>query len=156
MGCHELTHHVQFNCTLDIPRKYLQTGPKRGQRVDGVICYIPVMHIYCLILQRGISNQHHRNAKLNIYIPSNHLSLLRIALLWHRRHPRHLKIQFHLNRKSCNDGFAGGRRIFTTHNIPFQSIFIKGVTACPYPCSFRIYPCLLTGHLTVSENIEQN
>lgn len=51
MGIIRHTHHVQFNCTLDIPRKYLQTGPERGQRVNGIKCYISAMHVHCLILQ---------------------------------------------------------------------------------------------------------
>lgn len=103
------------------------------------LCIFTVL--YC---STGVINQHHRNAEVNIDIPSNHPSLLRIALSLHRHHPRHLKILFHLDTKSSMTVRISqdGRRMFTTHDIPFQSIFVKGVDACSYPCSFRIYPCL--------------
>ena len=119
-----------------------------GQNADSesMVLYAtsPLCIFTVLYCSTGAISQHHRNAELNIDIPSNHPSLLRIALSWHRRHPRHLKTLFHLDRKfSMMVRISqGGRRMFTTHDIPFQGIFIKGVDACSYPCSFRIYPCL--------------
>ena len=119
-----------------------------GQNADSesIVLYAtsPLCILTVLYCSTEVINQHHRNAELNINIPSSHPSLLRIALSWHRHHPRHLKILFHLDRKSSEmvRVSQGRRRMFTAHDIPFQSIFVKGVNACSYPCSFRVYPCL--------------
>lgn len=149
-----MTSNIHIICSLIALWISPESTCRPGQNADNesMVLYAtsPLCIFTVLYCSMGVIGQRHRKSKINIDLPSNHPSLLSIALSWHRHHPRHLRILFHLDRKGSMTKRVsqGGRKMFTTHDIPFQSIFVKGVNACPYPCSFRVYPCLLTGQFS--------
>ena len=158
-----MSSNIHIMCNLIALWISPESTCRPGQNADSesMVLYAtsPLCIFTVLYCSMGVISQRHRNCELNIDVPSNHPSLLCIALTWHRRHPRRLKIPFHLDRKSSMTvRFSQDeRRMFTTHDIPFQSIFVKGVDACPYPCSFGVYPCLLSSFSYLRKNkIKQN
>src|SRR6266566_2400472 len=65
-----LTKQVRLDCIFDITSKNLKTGPKSRQRIQGIVCFFAIFHVYLSILQYIRSTAQTRKAGL----PKVHLT----------------------------------------------------------------------------------